>query len=83
MFIAEYQVIRGDVLVHPPGTEHTTIMRQMKTIWGAAKRIRKSVIPEGAVKCNLYSVTDIHNRETYRLVKVMVLMDYAGMKVWA
>jgi hypothetical protein len=84
VYVAEYMVMRGDVLVHPPGTEHTKVMR-LTTIWGASKRIRKSIIPEGAVKCNIYSVGAPLNRETYKLVKVMVLMDYHkdGHPIWA
>jgi hypothetical protein len=73
VYVAEYQVIKGDVLVHPLGTEHTVIIRDVKTVAGAIKRLKNHVPPIDAVKCNIYSVTDIQNRETYRLKHVKLV----------
>lgn len=83
MFVAEYQILLEDHLIHSKEKEYTLVMRDMKTKRGASKRIRKAISPEDSVRCNLYSVTDIAKRETYRLEKVFVYMDYgSGMRQW-
>lgn len=67
MFVAEYQVIVEDNLITPPGSDYTVVLQDIKTVAGAIKRIKNHLVPADAVKCNIYSVTDIHKRDTYRL----------------
>ena len=72
MFVAEYHVMVGDVLIHPKDKDYTVKLPNVGSKNAAIKRINEMVLPHGTVKCNIYEAIDIDNKDTYELVQILV-----------
>lgn len=75
MFIVEFlkEDNKTKELYNPCGSDYTTIIRDLKTIKGVKNRL-KGYSREGIKQINIYSVTNIYNRNTYVLKDTIQLI---------